>query len=147
MVVSLTRCTLLHSLSDLKAGLMNVQCRLIRQLRIYKFELSHNATEETENIFLCERWRSIWSQNIVSRELKNFAPVSRTLMIRQNQRWDKSVNFEAVFQAIDAKTASSIQRISGGISISPSNVLRLVLNIGKKHPKLPNSALYWQNIA
>ena len=44
----LTRCTLFHSICDLKvAQIIVVQCCLIQKFMLYKFELDHNATEAT----------------------------------------------------------------------------------------------------
>ena len=52
MVVSvLTRCALLQSVCDLKAAQMNVQCSLIQELMLDKFELGYNATEVTKKIY------------------------------------------------------------------------------------------------
>ena len=60
VVVSvLTCCILLHSMKDLKAVQINVQCSLIQELILYKFELGNNIMEATENI--CERGRCSWS--------------------------------------------------------------------------------------
>ena len=46
----LTHSVLLHFTCDLKATKMNVQCSLIQELMLYKFELSCNATEVTKDI-------------------------------------------------------------------------------------------------
>ena len=47
---ALTYCTLLHFMCDLKATQMNVQCILIKELILYKSELTHNAAETFKNI-------------------------------------------------------------------------------------------------
>ena len=39
----LTHCALLNFVCDLKVAQMNVHCSLIQELKLYKFELSHNA--------------------------------------------------------------------------------------------------------
>ena len=55
VVGALTRCALLHSAYDLKAAQMNVQCNLIRELMLYKFEIDHSTAETTKKHLLCER--------------------------------------------------------------------------------------------
>ena len=51
MVVSaLTHCTLLHSMCNLKAKQINMQCHLIQELILYNIELGCNAAEATKNI-------------------------------------------------------------------------------------------------
>ena len=50
VVGALTRCALLHSVSDLKAAQMNMHRYLIREIKLYEFELGHNTTETTKNI-------------------------------------------------------------------------------------------------
>ena len=47
---ALTRCALLHSVSDLKAPQMNVQYCLILEFMFSEFEVSYNVIEATENI-------------------------------------------------------------------------------------------------
>ena len=51
VVGALRDSALLYSLCDLKAGQMDVQRFLIRELMLYKCERVHNATEATENIY------------------------------------------------------------------------------------------------
>ena len=50
MIVDALTCALLHCASDLKAAHMNIQCNLILELMLYKFEQRNNTTEATENI-------------------------------------------------------------------------------------------------
>ena len=50
VVGALTCCALLHSVCDMKTTKLNIQCCLIKQLRLCKFELGHNATEATKTI-------------------------------------------------------------------------------------------------
>ena len=42
---ALTRCTLLHSIYDLKGIQMNMQRSLIRELRLHGFKVGHYAME------------------------------------------------------------------------------------------------------
>ena len=46
----LTRCALLHFVYDIKIAQIKVQCCLIWELKIYKFELDQNAVEVSKNI-------------------------------------------------------------------------------------------------
>ena len=59
---ALTRCALLHSVQDLKAPQINMWRRLIRELMLLEFKLSHKAVEATKNL-LYEKWRSWWEYN------------------------------------------------------------------------------------
>ena len=56
----LSNCALLHTMCDLKATQMNIQCSLIKNLMLYKFESGYNATEATKN--MSKKWRHSWSQ-------------------------------------------------------------------------------------
>ena len=52
MVISVLRhCARLHSICDLKASRINVQCSLIWELMIYKFKLGYKAAEAIKNIY------------------------------------------------------------------------------------------------
>ena len=50
VVVSALTCVLFHSMCDLKATQINVQCNLIMGIILYEFELGHNTTDITYNI-------------------------------------------------------------------------------------------------
>ena len=50
VVGSLTRCVLLHSMCNLKAAQMNMECNLICELKLYEFRMGSNAAEATKNI-------------------------------------------------------------------------------------------------
>ena len=70
MVVGvLTCCALLHSVCDLKAIQMNQQYRLNQEL--YKFNMSHNATEMTKNI-CCVKGEVAVDYNTETRWFKKF---------------------------------------------------------------------------
>ena len=47
----LTRCALLHSVCDMKATQINVQCSLIWYFMLHGFKLGHNAAETIKNIY------------------------------------------------------------------------------------------------
>ena len=55
VVGALTHCALFHSVCDLLVAQMNRQHFLILELKLYEFELGHNAMEATKKHFLCER--------------------------------------------------------------------------------------------
>ena len=65
-VGGLTRCALLPSVCNLKAAQMNIQCNLIWELMLYKFELEHNIMKVTKNI-CCEKDQGVVDPSIVSR--------------------------------------------------------------------------------
>ena len=46
-------CALFHSIGDLKDTQMNVQCSLIQELMIYKFELGHNIAKIIKKNLFC----------------------------------------------------------------------------------------------
>ena len=54
VVGALTHCTFLYSMYDLKAAQINVQCILIQELMLYKFEMGHNVMETMKKHFFCE---------------------------------------------------------------------------------------------
>ena len=62
---------LLHSMCDLKAEQINVQCNLIQELLLYKFELHHNAVEVTKNIY-CAKAEGTVNHTKVTKWHKNF---------------------------------------------------------------------------
>ena len=69
------------TLCDLKATQKNVQCSIIQELMLYKFELIHNVAEANKNICHAKHKETV-NQSTSSR---NFVWVVRTLMIRQGK--------------------------------------------------------------
>ena len=47
----LTRYVLLHSMCDLKATRMKMQCSLIQELMLYEFELCDKTAKAAKNIY------------------------------------------------------------------------------------------------
>ena len=72
---------LLHSMQDLKATQINIQCCLIQELILYKFVLGHNTTEAIKNI-CCAKSEVTVTLSSVTRWFKNFAQIARTSTIR-----------------------------------------------------------------
>ena len=50
VVGALTNCVLLHSMCNLKATQMNMQCSVMWELMYYELEVAHDAMEATKNI-------------------------------------------------------------------------------------------------
>ena len=61
----------LHSLRNLKATQINVQCRLIQELILYKFEVGQKVTEATKNICFM-KVEGVVDQSSATRGLKKF---------------------------------------------------------------------------
>ena len=125
VVGALTCCALLHSVHDLKAAQMSVECSLIHELMFYKFELGHIATEATKNICGVKGEGAVDHSADVSR---NFMHVAKTLMIRQHEVGQK-VMIPRPF--LEANLESSAGRASGELSISQSSETSLFHNLRK----------------
>ena len=67
----MTCCALLHSVRDLKAAQISVECNHILELMIYEFEQGHNATEATKNI-RCRKGEDAIDHSTITRWLKKF---------------------------------------------------------------------------
>ena len=104
---------MLHSVRDLKAIQINVQRYLIWEL--YELELGYNFAETTKNIGCVENEGAV-----DHRWLKKFHSCCKNLDDQARLGGLKSVNFEAVLQAIEASTT---QRVSGELSISQSCIV------------------------
>ena len=63
---ALTRCTLLHSVCDLKTIQMNVQHSIIQEDMLYDIKLGHIATEATKTI-CCAKGNGTVNRNTVTR--------------------------------------------------------------------------------
>ena len=62
---------LLHSICDLKAAQINVQCSLIQEFLLYEFELGHNAVKAIKNI-CCAKVEGAVNHTTVTRWFKKF---------------------------------------------------------------------------
>ena len=84
---------------------------------LYEFELSHNTAEAAKN-FSCTK-----GEEAVTRWLKKICLSYKNLNDQSRSSRPRTVNSEAVLQAIDANSASSTRRVSGEFSISQSSVV------------------------
>ena len=71
---------LFHSIYDLKATQMNMQCKLIWELMLYKFRMGYNAAEAIKIIY-CVKLKAQLITVQKSDNLRNFAQIVRTSMI------------------------------------------------------------------
>ena len=90
---------------DFKSHTDEREKSLIWELRLYKFNLDHNAADAIKNI-CCEKGEGAVDYSTVSRLLKN---------LNDQARSDKS---EAMLQAIVADLASSTWRVTEELKIS-----------------------------
>ena len=95
VVGALTLCAFLHPLYDLKATKMNMQCICILKLRLYEFELSHNAAESTKIIY-CVKGESTIDHSIINRCFKKFCLGGKNIDDQARSNRPKTVNSEAM---------------------------------------------------
>ena len=98
-------CALLHSVYDLKVTQMNVQCSLIQELILYKFEVGHNATEETKNIS-CGKIEVAVDHSTITRWFKKFCWDHKKLNNQARSGRSKTVDSEDMLQTIEANQRS-----------------------------------------
>ena len=118
---------------------MNVQRNLIRELILYEFELGHKAAEATKNI-RCAKGEDAVDHSTVTRWFKKFRSGCKNLDDQARSGRPKTVDSEAVFQAIEANPKSSTRKVSGELGISQSSVVRRLHDLGKSISELPNCA-------
>ena len=124
-VVDMLTCFALHhSMSNLRAMLMNVQLCLIQGLKFCKFNLGHNVMEVAKNI--CSIKGAIYHSNeMVAR---NFIQVARTLT-KGKVRKDKTMKFLAMLQTIETNLTRRTQKEFGELGILLSRVVHNVTKI------------------
>ena len=81
----LTHCILLHSVYDLKAIQMNVQCCLIWKLMLYEFKLSHNTAGTTKNT--CAKGEDALDHCTITKRFKKFPSDCKN--ITNQARWGR----------------------------------------------------------
>ena len=106
VVGALTCCAL--SVYDLKATLMNVNCKLIQELMLYKFEL----WKQPKN-FYSTKVEGAVDLTTVTRLFKKFLWSSKNLVNQARSVRFKTMDSEIIFQAIKANPESSTWRVSG----------------------------------
>ena len=90
---------------------------LIQDIRLYGFELDHNATEATTNIYSMRNYGAV-DHSIEKNCSWYFAPIERNSMIKLGQFGPKPV-----FQVKEANPVNSTWKVSGNLGISPSSVV------------------------
>ena len=96
-----------HSLCDL----INVQHSLIWELMFNEFQLGHNTVEANKNI-CCVKGEDTIDHITATRGFKKFSSGCKNFDDQLNQVGSKTVDSEAMFQAIKANQVSSIQKVS-----------------------------------
>ena len=96
---------------------INMQCSLIREITLYKFELCHITEEVTKNICFAKGGATA-DYSTVSKWFKNFCSNCKSLNDQAKSDRSKTVDYEALFQASEANLVSST-RGELGISQSP----------------------------
>ena len=137
VVGAMTCCAFLHSICNLKAAQINMQCSLIWEFMIYKFKLGHHISQVTKNI--CLKSECEIDHSAVSRRFKKFCSSYKNHNNQIRSGSLKTVDSE------DVNQVSSTWRVSGKLSISCCGVLPLQPQ--QKHPELLDWASHYQNIA
>ena len=101
---------------------MNVQRSLILKLMIYEFQRGHNAAAATKNI-CCEKDKSVDGQSTLTRWLKKICLDSENLDDQVRSVRPKTLDSEAVFQAIEVNLASNPWRVSDKLGFSQTSVV------------------------
>ena len=95
---------------------MNIKPSLIWELMLYECELSQNVVEVTKNI-CCKKSESTVDYSTVTKWFKKFCSHCKNLNNQAKLGEPKTVDFEAVLQAIEANLVSSTQRVWGKLGI------------------------------
>ena len=132
VVNMLTCCALFHSVCHLKATQINAQCSLILELMLYDFKLGHNNVEATKNICFAKGEDTV-NHSTITRLFKTFHLGCKNLdnQARSGSPKTKTVESEAMLQAIEANSTSSSRRESGKLSISQFRVVHHLHDLGK----------------
>ena len=130
VVGALAHCALPHSVCDLKATQIIVQCSLIQELRLYEFKLSHNTEQLTKNICY-EKSKGALDSSSVILWFKKFCSGCNNLDDQAMSGRPKTADSGAAFQALEANPMSSTRRVSGEFDISLFSVVRPIHNLNK----------------
>ena len=86
---------------------MNIQCSLIQEIMLYKFELGHNAMETTKNIYCMK------DENTVHYRLfKKFCLGCKNLDSQVRSGRPKIIDSQGILQIKEANLVSSTQKAS-----------------------------------
>ena len=118
VVGALTCSALLQSVCYLKAAWRNGQQNLFWELMLYEFELDINVGQATKNI-CCVKGEDIVDDSRVKKNgWRNFALAAKNLNDEAWLSWPKTMDSNAVPQAIEAKPVCNTWKVSGDIGIS-----------------------------
>ena len=123
-------CPLLHSICDLKAVQMNLQCSLIWELMLYEFEQGHDTMEVTKNI-CCMKSESPVVHRRVTRWFKKFCSGCNNLDSHAKSGRSKTMDSEAMISATEANPASHSWRVASKLGITHSSVVYYVEDLGR----------------
>ena len=123
-------CALLDSLVDLKAAEMDMECSLIWELMLHKFELGHKAAEATKNI-CCVKSEGAIDHSIVTRGFKKFHSGCKNLENQAELGRPKTMDSKSVLEAIEKTLVNSTLRLSGELGITQSSVICHIHDQGK----------------
>ena len=101
---------------DLNAVQTNVHHSLIWEFILYKFELDHNASKTTKNIWAKDE--DTFNHYTVTRGFMKFHLCCKKLDNQTRADRPKTVDSKSVFQAVEENQMSCTQRVSGELSIS-----------------------------
>ena len=117
VVGALTHYALLPSMYDLKTTQMNVPHSLIQELMPHKFELGHNVKETTKNI-CCAKGEGTVDHTTITRWFKKFCSGCKNLDDQTRSGRPKTVDSEAMLQAIEVIPTSNTQSIKWACHLS-----------------------------
>ena len=119
---ALTHRTLFHSMYDLIAAQMIVQCNLIQELILYKSKLGHITPQRQPKTFV------LWK--VEEQLFKKFCLGCKNLDNKATEM-PYTMDSKAILQAIEANPVSSTQRVSGKLRISQSSVVHHLHDLSK----------------
>ena len=132
MVVGMQiHCRLLHSMHDLKAAQMNMQCDLFCEFVLYKSKMIHNAMEVIRNI-CCTKDDDAVNHSTITRWFKKFwlwfvVVMPQTILPRRNGRCALSAT--DTWKPEEEKDARGVTCFMEENMISPREVVRLNAHI------------------
>ena len=108
-------------------GQMNVQHSLIWEFMFYKFKLGQNNTHKQPKTFVEQKAKV----QLITRWLKKFCLAWKNIDDQVVLDRLKTIDSEAMLQAIESNLASNNKRISGELGFSQSRVVCHLHNISK----------------
>ena len=112
---------------------------------LYMFQLGHDTTKVTKNICRVKSERVVEHRTVTS-WFKKFCSSCKNLDNQAKPSRPKTVDFEAVLQAMESNMASSTWRVSGELSISQYSVFITFTTSAKAFRAAELYLTYYQNI-